>query len=186
MKFHAIVADPPWLFDDKYGHRGCDKKYDVLTIAELLKLRVRKIAADDAILVLWVPAALLKQGLEVMEAWGFVQQQVYTWVKLTRDGGLRMGMGRTWRNCTEIALVGKRGRPVIRDKSRRNVGLDRYRGHSVKLEKMQDDLERMVRGPRLELFARRKRKGWTCVGLELNEEDVRKSIRRLRKLPEHD
>jgi N6-adenosine-specific RNA methylase IME4 len=119
-----------------------------------------------------------------MHAWEFVYKTAWVWGKLTKRPPRRfaMGTGRIFRAATEVCLIGKRGSPIIRVHDRLNISLSKRLAHSSKPGKLQDDLQAMVRGPRLELFARRKRKGWRCVGLECNGEDVRKSIRRLTKL----
>jgi N6-adenosine-specific RNA methylase IME4 len=81
---------------------------------------------------------------------------------------LAFNMGHTFRAATEHALIGTRGsvKKLIRDHSQRNVSLDPQLEHSAKPETLQDRLERMVDAPRLELFARRSRRGWTCIGNE--------------------
>jgi N6-adenosine-specific RNA methylase IME4 len=146
--------------------RSADSHYSVMELREIVGLHVKDLAADDAVLALWVPNALLSYGLETMAAWGFTQKQLYTWVKQTKNGKLGFNMGRNFRNATESALIGTRGKPKCLNHSQRNVALDLQLKHSQKPETLQDRLELMFEGPYLELFARRDRPGWTCTGLE--------------------
>lgn len=86
------------------------------------------------------------------------------------DGdGLAFGMGHLGRNAHEVMLLGVRGRPsrIIGSRSERTVHLAPAMPHSQKPECVQDALDRLVpEGPRLELFARRDRPGWLCIGNE--------------------
>lgn len=182
IPFRVVVADPPWRFGDKLGmstvKRGAEANYHTLATEEIAAIPVASWCADGAVLALWTPSALLVHGLVVMEAWGFEHKQIYTWVKTTKAGdGLAMGMGRHFRGCTEHALIGTRGRPKPQDRSRRNVAIadeapiqdadfSPSLKHSVKPVDLQDALTAMYGGPRLELFARRARPGWLCVGNE--------------------
>lgn len=167
--FQVVVADPPWAFSDKLTmtdvKRGAEAHYNTLTIADLMKLPVADWCMKDALLALWCPSSLLVEGLDVMKAWGFTHKQVYTWVKVTATNKVAFGMGRQFRGATEHALIGTRGSPKPESKSERNVDLSLMLKHSAKPEKLQERLERMYpNGPYLEIFARRGRPGWTCVG----------------------
>ena len=178
--FTVIVADPPWRFRDKLRmgktRRGSDDQYATLSARELCALRVKDVADDDAVLALWTPGALLEQGLQVMKAWGFAQKQVWVWAKTTRRQKLHFGMGSTFRSACEVALIGTRGSPKVRSRSERNMYCGLATRHSAKPEALQEALERMLRGPKLELFARRRRPNWECTGLELDGIDVRRRL----------
>ena len=165
--------------------RGADAQYATMSDEEVWSLPVAEIVAEDAVLALWVPASMLLSGLKVMHAWGFRQKTVYTWVKTTKNGNLAFGMGHTFRACTEIALIGTRGKPKNESKRHRNVSIDvgsktgeihtaeldfefsENEGHSVKPDGLQAKLELMYpSAAKLEIFARRNRAGWDCTGLE--------------------
>lgn len=99
---------------------------------------------------------------------------------------LKMNMGRLFRQSHEIVLVGVKGKVYssIKNKSQKSVIFDTATKHSVKTEKLQNQLELMFPSfqDKLEVFARRDRKGWTCIGLECPSslgEDVNNSIKRL-------
>lgn len=171
MKYGIVVADPPWAFSDKLTmsdvKRGAEANYSTLTMADIRNLPVQDLCAPDALLALWVPSSLLEDGLGVMKAWGFVQKQIYTWVKTTKSGGLAFGMGRQFRGTSEHALIGTCGRPKPASKSERNVELSLNMGHSIKPASLQERLEAMYPdASKLEMFARRERPGWDCVGNE--------------------
>lgn len=186
-RFGVIIADPPWRFKDQLSmsdvKRGSSSQYGTMGMEALKKLPIVEVAAEDALLALWVPSALLTEGLEIMRAWGFTHKQVYTWVKTAQhktdkagkkgriteyDGnGLAFGMGHKFRNCTENALIGTRGSPDVLVRTERNVELHLALRHSAKPEGLSERLERMLGDvPRLELFARRDRPGWVCTGKE--------------------
>jgi N6-adenosine-specific RNA methylase IME4 len=179
-KYRVIVADCPWQFSDKLTmsdvKRGGASHYDTMTTAALCSIPVETWCDDDSVLALWFPAALINDAIMVTDAWKFKVKQIYTWVKTTKNNKLAFGMGSYFRGCSEYALLATRGKPKVVSKSERNVSLSISLGHSKKPEQFQDSLEKMFpEGPYLELFARRTRPGWTCVGLE--SPDVKVDIR---------
>lgn len=182
MKFSVIVADCPWSYEDKLRmqeatgtKRSADSHYPTMLLPDIMAIPVEKIAADDCILALWVPNSLLQYGLDTMKAWGFTQKQMFVWVKTSKKG-LGFGMGRNFRNCSECALIGTKGKPKLLDRSQRNVSLDLALPHSQKPETLQNRLEIMYEGPYLELFARRKRDKWICLGNEIDGKDINDAI----------
>lgn len=179
MKFDIIVSDPPWSFNDKLTmsdvKRGADSQYNgVLTLQDIKNIPVSDWTLENALLALWVPSSMLQDGLDVMSEWGFQQKQIFTWVKtckikeeLNYFPKLAFGMGRYFRGCSEHALIGIKGSNPPLNKSQRNVSLDENIGHSVKPETLQERLELMYPDTnKLEMFARRVRPGWVCVGNE--------------------
>jgi N6-adenosine-specific RNA methylase IME4 len=112
--FKTILADPPWRFTNRTGkvapeHRRLDR-YSTLDMQAICALPVADIAAPNAHLYLWVPNALLPDGLRVMESWGFRYVSNIVWAKRRRDGGPDgRGVGFYFRNVTEILLFGVRG-----------------------------------------------------------------------------
>ena len=194
QKFGLIVADPPWSFNDKLKYakkdnvvRGADGKYPTLSPAAIAELPVGELAAENSLLALWVPSSQLLNGLHVMESWGFVYKQLWIWAKTHKHdrSKLAFGMGRLARNCHEPILVGVKGKYTkeLADRSQRNVFLHPSMPHSSKPEDLQDSLEKMFPNrDGLELFARRKRPNWICLGNESPDtlgEDIRDSIANL-------
>jgi N6-adenosine-specific RNA methylase IME4 len=189
VRFPVIVADPPWSYEDKLRmggttgvKRSADSHYSVMHIDAIKSLVVP--SADDAFLALWCPNTLLEShGLPTMKAWGFTYKGMYHWVKTAGDkSGLAFGMGRYFRACSETALFGIKGKPKLLDMSQRNVEMAKALPHSAKPEGLQNSLEKMYAGPYLEMFARRDRAGWYCVGNEAPDtmgEDIARSLMRL-------
>jgi N6-adenosine-specific RNA methylase IME4 len=171
-RFGAILADPPWRFQNKTGkvapeHRRLSR-YATLTLDDIKRLPVERVAADVAHLYLWVPNALLPEGLSVMEAWGFRYKTNIVWHKVRRDGGSDgRGVGFYFRNVTELVLFGVRGRAArTLQAGRRQVNCisSRKREHSRKPDELYPIVEACSPGPFIELFARGARPGWTAWG----------------------
>lgn len=174
--FPTILADPPWRFTNRTGkvapeHRRLDR-YSTMSLDAIKAMEVRKIAARDAHLYLWVPNALLVDGLAVMEAWGFRYVSNLVWAKRRKDGGPDgRGVGFYFRNVTELLLFGVRGsmRTLGPGRSQVNMIETRKREHSRKPDEQYELIEACSPGPRLELFARHPRDGWTVWGNEAGE-----------------
>jgi N6-adenosine-specific RNA methylase IME4 len=176
--FGTILVDPPWQFQNRTGkvapeHRRLSR-YGTMTATEIAGLPVGDLAASVAHLYLWVPNALLPQGLAVMEAWGFTYKANIVWHKIRKDGGSDgRGVGFYFRNVTELLLFGARGRNArTLAAGRRQVNLiaTRKREHSRKPDEIYPIIEACSPGPRLELFARGIREGWTVWGNEANDD----------------
>jgi N6-adenosine-specific RNA methylase IME4 len=170
--FRVVVADPPWRFGDKLPgkKRGASKHYACLTEQEIARFPLPPIA-DDALLFLWRVASMQEEALRVMRVWGFTPKSEIVWVKTTsgaRDARptLAMGMGRYVRNAHEVCLIGRRGRASVVDKSVKSVFFAPRTLHSEKPGAFFDIVERLSKGPYVELFARQQRLGWTCFGNE--------------------
>ena len=171
-KFGAILADPPWEFKNKTGKIAPQHKktsrYKTLSLEDIKSLPVERVSSKRSHLYLWVPNALIKEGLEVMDAWGFKYKTNLIWRKIRKDGGSDgRGVGFYFRNTTEIILFGVKGKNVRTRKLGRtqvNVIETRKREHSRKPDELYKIIENCSWGPFLELFARGKRKGWTNWG----------------------
>ena len=171
-RFGAILADPPWQFQNKTGkvapeHRRLSR-YATLTLDDIRQLPVAQVAADVAHLYLWVPNALLPEGLAVMQAWGFRYKSNLVWHKVRKDGGSDgRGVGFYFRNVTELVLFGVRGRnarTLAAGRRQVNYLSSRKREHSRKPDELYPLIEACSPGPFLELFARGVREGWTAWG----------------------
>lgn len=170
--FRTILADPPWQFQNRTGkmapeHRRLNR-YNTMKLAEIMSLQVSDLASDVAHLYLWVPNALLPEGLKVMEAWGFKYKSNIVWHKIRKDGGPDgRGVGFYFRNVTELLLFGVRGksaRTLAPGRSQVNFVATQKREHSRKPDEMYNIIESCSPGPYLELFARGTRKGWKTWG----------------------
>jgi N6-adenosine-specific RNA methylase IME4 len=170
--FRTILADPPWQFMNRTGkvapeHRRLSR-YATMTLPEIADLPVEEIAESTAHLYLWVPNALLPEGLHVMKAWGFTYKANIVWHKIRKDGGPDgRGVGFYFRNVTEVILFGTRGknaRTLAPGRSQVNYLATRKREHSRKPDEQYKIIEACSPGPYIELFARGKRPGWEMWG----------------------
>lgn len=175
--FSTILADPPWRFTNRTGkvapeHRRLDR-YSTMSFETIKTLPVEDVVATDAHLYLWVPNALLPDGLDVLEAWGFRYVSNIVWAKRRKDGGPDgRGVGFYFRNVTELLLFGVKGsmRTLGPGRSQVNMIETRKREHSRKPDEQYDLIESCSPGPYLEMFARHPRAGWTVWGDESPEE----------------
>lgn len=171
-KFSTVLADPPWQFMNRTGkmapeHRRLSR-YGTMSIDDIAALPVERIVKEPAHLYLWVPNALLPEGIRVMQAWGFDYKSNIVWEKVRKDGGPDgRGVGFYFRNVTELVLFGTRGknaRTLQPGRTQVNVLRTRKREHSRKPDEMYDIIESCSWGPFIELFARGTRPKWTCWG----------------------
>lgn len=176
-RFSTILADPPWRFQNRTGkmapeHRRLSR-YGTMDIGEICQLPVGKLTSERAHLYLWVPNALLAEGLQVMQAWGFTYKTNMVWYKIRKDGGPDgRGVGFYFRNVTELILFGTKGTGIrTLDPGRRQVNLiaSQKREHSRKPDELYSIIEDCSPGPYLELFARGTRKGWKSWGNQAEE-----------------
>lgn len=175
--FRTILADPPWRFQNRTGkmapeHRRLSR-YGTLSEDEIAALPVSQLSSATSHLYLWVPNALLPQGLKVMAAWGFQYKTNLIWHKIRKDGGSDgRGVGFYFRNVTELLLFGTRGkqaRTLAPGRRQVNYMATRKREHSRKPDEQYAIIEACSSGPFLELFSRGTRAGWQCWGHEADD-----------------
>ncbi len=177
-QYSTILADPPWQFQNRTGKMAPEHRrllrYPTMELKEILELPVPKLAAAKSHLYLWVPNALLQEGLRVMEAWGFTYKSNLVWYKIRKDGGPDgRGVGFYFRNVTELILFGVRGSMRTLGPGRTQVNLiaTKKREHSRKPDELYELIESCSPGPYLEIFARFCRPGWEQWGNEDVEEN---------------
>ncbi|MBN9031060.1 MAG: S-adenosylmethionine-binding protein [Rhizobiales bacterium] len=171
-RFATIMADPPWQFVNRTGKVAPEHKrlsrYGTMALPDIMALPVADACAATAHLYLWVPNALLPEGLEVMRAWGFQYKANIVWHKVRKDGGSDgRGVGFYFRNVTEIILFGTRGknaRTLPPGRSQVNYISSRKREHSRKPDEQYPLIESCSPGPYLEMFGRGVRPGWATWG----------------------
>ena len=185
-KYDIIVADPPWHYSASVKmHKQVDEVYKTMKLKDMMKIDVGKLCKGSTLLFMWTTGPKMNEAMQLFDAWGFQYKTVaYVWKK-----GNHKNMGRYSMSQCEYVLVGKRKGPGSFAPEVWNVPQfwsSEPTGHSGKPEQIQDRIERTW-GPnkeKLELFARRFRKDWDCVGNEINgllEEFVEgKKIGRLR------
>lgn len=197
MKYNVILADPPWKYDDKRSSSSmgmAESAYSTMTQDDLLKLRVDLLAADDCMLCLWATMPKLQEALDVVKGWGFKYITVgFVWVKLNPkfvdDGDdsiiptvftrtdIYSGLGHWCNGNAELVLLGKKGSPIRCAKDVKQIVVAPRGAHSVKPELVHMRIERLFgEVPRIELFARRPRTGWTTLGSGIDRLDIREAI----------
>ena len=182
-QFATILADPPWQFQNRTGkvapeHRRL-LRYPTMELQEIIDLPVGDFAAARSHLYLWVPNALLMEGLRVMKAWGFTYKANVVWYKIRKDGGPDgRGVGFYFRNVTELVLFGVRGsmRTLKAGRTQVNILATRKREHSRKPDEIYDIIESCSPAPYLELFARFRRAGWMQWGNEDVERNTLENV----------
>ena len=180
QKFKTILADPPWQFQNRTGKMAPEHKrlnrYSTMKLEDIKAIPVSKVADEPCHLYLWVPNALLPEGLDVMKAWGFKYKSNIVWEKVRKDGEPDgRGVGFYFRNVTELLLFGIKGenaRTLAPARSQVNLIRTQKREHSRKPDEIFNIIEQCSSGPFLELFARGNRENWTLWGNEANEEYV--------------
>jgi len=161
-KYKTIYCDPAW---NEVGggkiKRGADRHYPLMKTEAIKKLPVQDIADDNCWLYLWVTNNFLKDGIEVMEEWGFRYVTNFVWAKDS------FGIGYYFRGQHELCLFGVKGnlKPIRRNVS--SLLVSPKRKHSQKPIEARKMIESMSYAPRIELFAREKFEGWDCWGNEV-------------------
>lgn len=179
-EFATILADPPWRFTNRTGkmapeHRRLSR-YGTMDLEEICALPIEEATAPTAHLYLWVPNALLPEGIKVMEAWGFSYKTNIVWHKIRKDGGSDgRGVGFYFRNVTELILFGVKGknaRTLAPGRRQVNLIATQKREHSRKPDELYDVIEACSPGPYMELFARGTRPGWTAWGNQADKYEI--------------
>lgn len=189
MKHRVILLDPPWPYDRTAGRGMAHAQYQLMPWPELHALgpRLHAVAAPDCAILLWTTAPLLMEISATVRAWQLRYiTKAFCWVK-TRQGAIFFGIGSYTASNTEDVWLLSNGTPKRRAADVSQVvptleteGIIAPMGrHSRKPEVLQDRIERMFPGPYLEVFARRRRPGWTCIGNELDGLDIRDSLAQL-------
>jgi N6-adenosine-specific RNA methylase IME4 len=181
-KYQIIYADPPWMYNDKRTHKSTGmalSAYNCMEIENIKSLPINKITDDNCVLFLWTTFPKLKQGIEVLEFWGFKYITVaFVWVKQNpKNDKIYSGIGH-WTNANaEIVLLGKKGKIARVEKNVKQIVLSHRGKHSVKPSEVRDRIIRLVGDlPRIELFAREKIKGWDIIKGKDNSDGTGKDI----------
>lgn len=171
-KYGTIVADPPWHYaampkgGAKPGtmSKGQPLPYPSMTVDAICALPVADLAAPDCVLWLWTTNKYLPDAFTVVDAWGFTYKQTIVWAKNNP-----MPVGSVAPSAAEFLMVAKRGKPStewVWPSSVIVTPRPPNRRHSTKPEVFLDLIEKCSPGPRLEMFARRNRIGWSTWGNE--------------------
>jgi N6-adenosine-specific RNA methylase IME4 len=184
--FACILADPPWP-ERGGGGRGAQNHYPVMSVEDIVSLPVAAaLAAPNAHCWMWVTNNYLPDGLRALHTWGFRYVSNVAWMKGRIDYHGRLvqqqGLGQYLRGAHELLLFGVRG-TLAAQCAERSAFLSPRRKHSVKPAEAYRLIESVSPGPRVELFARGGRPGWTSLGHETSGGDLHAQLRELRQVP---
>lgn len=161
----VLVADPPWLFTDKLPGktRGASKQYSCMELQDICNFPLPQMERDS-ILFLWRVSSMVEEAYQVVRAWGFVPHSEIVWRKTTKSGKRFFGMGRIVRGEHETCIIARRGKPLVQNLSTRSTFDAPVGRHSEKPEMFFQLVEKLYKGPYCEIFSRRQRLNWTCLG----------------------
>lgn len=171
--FGLIAADCPMRFKDGKSNRSTENHYPTMPLHEIKSLPVYELAAADCALLLWTSPPFIAQSLDIMKAWRFRFVSIgFTWLKMKKstsdqlflDKDVFISLGHTTRKSSEVCLLGKRGRPQRLNRDVAEVIIAARREHSRKPDEFFRRAERLYPGPRLEMFSRQDRVGWSVFG----------------------
>lgn len=194
MKFKAITLDPPWEYKRTVGQGVANKQYGLMTWDDLKSLgpMLHAVAEPDCAIFLWTCSPLLMETTDMVRAWGFRYiTKAFSWLKMYVDGSFFVGLGSHTRGNTEDVWLLSNGTPKRGATDVLQIVptfddalLARIGRHSAKPEEMYRRVERYIDGPYLEVFARRQRPGWVCLGNEIDGLDIRDALQRVAEAPD--
>lgn len=181
--YRVLLIDPPWRFETwnkstviPRGRRGAgtnvaaDVHYRTMEFDEIVNLPVGEMAANDCVLFLWGVWPLMPEAFRMIGYWGFTYKTcAFNWIKVTQGNDPAMGQGFWTRANSEVCLLATRGKPKrLRADVRQGI-IEPRREHSRKPDTVRHRIERLVSGPRADLFSRQDRKGWHCWGDQIDK-----------------
>lgn len=183
--YGVIYADPPWQYQSYsvggVPQRAEDQHYQTMTLDEMARLPVHRLAAPDCALFMWGISSHMPQALALGQHWGFTySSKVFCWAKLNKNAikdGRRcddeaayfMGLGHSSRRNTEDCWLFLRGNPQRQSRGVRELMVSPVREHSRKPDETYERIEALFPGPYAELFGRSRRAGWSSWGNELDK-----------------
>lgn len=171
-KYEVIYADPPWKYENRSCNGAAEKHYSTMKLEDIKKLPIKKITADNCVLFLWATYPMLKEALEVIDAWGFKYKSIgFQWVKQNKSGnGFFFGLGRWTRGNTEPCFIATKGKPKRKNNSVSQLIIEPLSGHSEKPPIVRDKIIQLLSArkiEKIELFARKQVEGWDYWGNEV-------------------
>ena len=180
-KYKVIYADPPWqyrAYTKKEGGRSAESHYPTMNLEDIKKLPIMELADKDCALFMWVTLPCLREGLSVLDAWGFQYKTIaFVWVKMNKKAdSLFWGMGYWTRSNVEFCILATKGKPKRVSAGVHQVIMTHIEEHSKKPQEARIRIEKLMGDvPRIELFARQKSEGWDVWGNEVeSDHDERK------------
>jgi N6-adenosine-specific RNA methylase IME4 len=176
-EYQIIYADPPWTYkvwSVNGSKRSASQHYPTMSKEELQNLPIQKILSKNSVLLMWVTAPCLEEGLELIKKWGFIYKTIgFVWIKKNRKSdSLFWGMGYYTRSNAELCLLATRGKPLKRiSRAVHQVVESPVREHSRKPDEVRSRISELFGNlPRIELFARQKTQGWDAWGNEVKSD----------------
>jgi N6-adenosine-specific RNA methylase IME4 len=173
-KYNIIYADPPWRYhgngrDDLAG--GVEAHYPTMDVRDICALDIASLAHKNCLLFLWVTFPCLKEGLQVIEAWGFEYVTLgFSWIKTYENGQPFFGIGHYTKSNCEVCLLGRKGNSLKISDSVSSVVISKLREHSRKPDEVRTRIVELCGDvPRIELFSRTKFEGWDVWGNQVPE-----------------
>lgn len=174
-KYNVIYADPPWSYRDKGCRGNAADQYPTMSIKDICSMPVQELSAENCVLFLWATYPMIKEALEVIDAWGFKYKTIgFQWVKLNRSGnGYFLGLGHWTRGNTEPCLIATKGKPRRLSNGVSQLIFAPLRDHSRKPDIIRDKIQELMgyECSYIELFARKTTSGWDAWGNEVNKYD---------------
>jgi N6-adenosine-specific RNA methylase IME4 len=171
-KYQIIYADPPWDYADKGCQGTMANHYKGMKIRDICRLPIKDIADNNCVLFLWATYPMLREALQVIDAWGFTYKSIaFQWIKLNKKNGKPFyGLGRWTRGNTEPCLIATKGKPKRISASVFQLIESPRQKHSQKPDEAREKIIQLVGDlPRIELFARQKTEGWDAWGNEVDK-----------------
>jgi len=186
MKYQILVADPPWCYRDQKNNdpRMGGITYKIMKDEDIYSLPVNEIADKDSILFMWATMPKLPEALETIKRWGFSYTTcAFCWVKQNpKNDNFYSGLGHWVNGNIELCLLAKKGHPKRIAKNIKQIVLAHRREHSRKPDEVADRIVKLMGDlPRIELFATHQTKGWTCLGFDIDNKDIRDSLNEIIK-----
>lgn len=166
QRYPVIYVDPPWRYEHvETESRAIENQYPTMTHDEICAMPVKDIATPDAVMFMWATSPKLAEAMDVLKAWGFSYRTCAVWAK---D---KIGMGYYFRQAHELLLIATKGAPptpLPSDRPSSVVTAPRTR-HSAKPVEFYEIIEKMYPTlPKVELFCRSPRDGWSVWGNQSN------------------
>lgn len=175
-KYQIIYADPPWqykVYSKKGDSRSAESYYSTMSIEDICKLPVKNISDDNCVLFMWMTFPTLKEGLKVINEWGFKYKTVaFVWIKQNKKTPLLFwGMGFWTRANAEICILATKGNPKRISAKVHQVIMTPVEEHSKKPNETRERIVELIGDlNKIELFARQKVLGWDAWGNEVDSD----------------
>ncbi len=187
-RYGSAIIDLPLSYSNSGRKSSASQKYPTMSMSEFETLPVDDLMHEtDAVIALWRTATHGEELYRLLRIWNFEPVTEMYWVKITGqpivgDTTVRFrpqyGIGYWFRGCVEPIIIARR--PGGRAHRSQFVGLlSQNAAHSRKPDSLHEYVESALPGPYLELFARRPRPGWTCLGNEIDGLDIGTSVQKL-------